>query len=61
MSTFKDRKQKLTEQITAAKKKIDELKLKRAQEIGMLAIQSGLAEVEDDILKKSFLDVSKTL
>ena len=61
MSTFKDRKQKLTEQITAAKKKIDELKLKRAQEIGMLAIQSGLAEVDDNVLKKSFLEVAKTL
>jgi hypothetical protein len=61
MSSFKDRKQKLTEQIHAAKKKIDDLKLKRAQEIGMLAIQSGLAEVDDNILKKSFLEVAKTL
>jgi hypothetical protein len=61
MSSFKDRKLKLSEQINAAKKKIDELKLKRAQEIGMLAIQSGLAEVDDNILKKSFLDVAKTL
>lgn len=61
MSSFKDRKQKLTEQIHAAKKKIDDLKLKRAQEIGMLAIQSGLAEVDDNIIKKSFLEVAKTL
>lgn len=61
MNSFKDRKQKLTEQINAAKKKIDDLKLKRAQEIGMLAIQSGLAEVDDNVLKKSFLEVAKTL
>lgn len=61
MNSFKDRKQKLTEQITAAKKKIDDLKLKRAQEIGMLAIQSGLAEIDDNVLKKSFLEVAKTL
>lgn len=59
MTAFKDRKQKLIDQMQAARKKIEELKLKRAQEIGMLAIQAGLAEVDDNILKKSFLEVAK--
>lgn len=54
MQKFTDRKQKLIEQINSAKKRIEHLTTKRAQEIGMLAIQHGLEEADENFLKSQF-------
>lgn len=58
MANYQERKSKLLQQMDSAKQKIGRLTVKRAQEIGLLAMSFQLEELDDDLLKKHFTDIA---
>lgn len=58
MANYQERKSKLLQQMDSAKQKIGRLTVKRAQEIGLLAMSFQLEELDDDLLKNHFKDIA---
>lgn len=60
MSNYHEKKQKLLTQIDTTKNKIEKLKTRRAQEIGLLAMNYQLEDLDDDLLKKHFEKIASS-
>jgi hypothetical protein len=54
LSKFKEKRDGLLKQVQAAQKRLEELENKRKLEVGALAIEAGLADMDDALLKAAF-------
>lgn len=59
MNNYIERKDKLISQIEKAKNQIEKLRNKRVNEIGQLAMNCGIADLDNITLEEYFIQIAK--